>query len=336
MDAGRDLTAAMDGTVIATNDGEYDRCSTGDCDGGGGYGNYVMIQHPDGKVTVYGHMRQWTVAVAEGDYITCGTFLGQVGSSGHSTGPHVHFEVRDPDSSRVDPFDGDCSYPPSYWADQGEYDGLPALACVQAEPCQPVGVLSCGDVVSTSNDATGHTDTHYYYGCSEFTYSGPELAWSFATNLDESVTVQVSGLSADLDLYLLASQACDASDCLAASTNSNTNDESITFDASAGTSYTLVVDGWDEDGGDAVSDFTLAVLCNGSLPADTAAPPLDSADTGGGGHPQGDSGNPTSPPGSRHDMLEDESCGGCAGSPAGGLPLLGALLGALLVGRRRE
>ena len=130
MYAGRDLVAVADGTVIATNDGEFDECTTGNCEGGGGYGNYVKLQHADGRYTYYAHMRIWTVAVSTGQNVSCGQHLGQVGSSGYSTGPHIHFEVRESNgSSQSDPFDGPCSYPPSYWTDQGSHGGLPGTDC---------------------------------------------------------------------------------------------------------------------------------------------------------------------------------------------------------------
>lgn len=73
MDAGRDVVAAADGTVEYTNDGEYDRCTSGGCSGGSGYGNYVKIRHDDGSVTYYAHLRKWTVAVSTGQRVRCGT-----------------------------------------------------------------------------------------------------------------------------------------------------------------------------------------------------------------------------------------------------------------------
>ncbi|MFY9615154.1 MAG: M23 family metallopeptidase, partial [Candidatus Dormiibacterota bacterium] len=57
-----------------------------------GYGNYVVIAHPDGFFTLYGHLD--TVAVKEGQVVHQGEIIGQEGSTGLSTGPHVHFEIR--------------------------------------------------------------------------------------------------------------------------------------------------------------------------------------------------------------------------------------------------
>ncbi len=129
MSAGRDIVAAADGTVVATNDGEFDQCSTGDCYGGSGCGNYVKLQHSDGTYTLYCHMKKWTVAVSYGQSVSCGQHLGQVGSSGYSTGPHLHFEPRTSGNTAIEPFSGSCSGWSSSWIGQGSHGGLPAKSC---------------------------------------------------------------------------------------------------------------------------------------------------------------------------------------------------------------
>lgn len=60
--------------------------------GAGGYGNLTLIDHGGGIVTAYGHQSRF--AVKEGDQVAQGQVIGYVGSTGHSTGPHLHFEVR--------------------------------------------------------------------------------------------------------------------------------------------------------------------------------------------------------------------------------------------------
>jgi murein DD-endopeptidase MepM/ murein hydrolase activator NlpD len=67
-----------------------------------GYGRVVEIRHPDGQSTIYGHLAK--ISVKRGDFVVRGeTKLGEVGSSGLSTGPHLHFEVRDARGRPVDP-----------------------------------------------------------------------------------------------------------------------------------------------------------------------------------------------------------------------------------------
>lgn len=57
----------------------------------GGYGNMILIDHGNGMITRYGHHSKIYVSV--GDHVTKGQVIGQIGSTGHSTGPHLHFEI---------------------------------------------------------------------------------------------------------------------------------------------------------------------------------------------------------------------------------------------------
>jgi len=66
----------------------------------GGYGNTVIIEQPDGKQTLYAHAEQLLVKV--GDQVSTGQTIATVGSTGRSTGPHLHFEVRE-NGQPVDP-----------------------------------------------------------------------------------------------------------------------------------------------------------------------------------------------------------------------------------------
>ena len=58
----------------------------------GGYGNFIEVRHPNGMSTVYGHLSR--IDVGHGEAVAAGQRIGLVGSTGYSTGPHLHFEVR--------------------------------------------------------------------------------------------------------------------------------------------------------------------------------------------------------------------------------------------------
>lgn len=95
---GSPFRAAQGGKVIiAKNDGAWNY----------GFGNYCVIDHGDGKQTLYAHAQ--TLYVSVGDVVQKGEHIGAIGSTGNSTGPHLHFEVRikkaNGDVSRVQPLD---------------------------------------------------------------------------------------------------------------------------------------------------------------------------------------------------------------------------------------
>lgn len=84
--SGVDLAAPFATPIRATADGVVTRA-----DWTGGYGLLVSIQHKDGVTTRYGHMSR--VAVTPGQRVGRNTVIGYVGSTGRSTGPHVHYEM---------------------------------------------------------------------------------------------------------------------------------------------------------------------------------------------------------------------------------------------------
>lgn len=84
---GTDVRAIRDGIVVFT--GRYQ-----------GYGNLVTIKHADGYTSLYGHLRKFSVKT--GQHVCAGQLLGEVGSTGIATGPHLHFEWRQNNKS-LDP-----------------------------------------------------------------------------------------------------------------------------------------------------------------------------------------------------------------------------------------
>jgi hypothetical protein len=131
------VVAAAAGEVIAAHDGEYDRChGTANfevsCDGHPKLANSVTLRHGDGLVTKYWHLKKGSVAVKVGQAVACGALLGQVGSSGESAAPHLHFEVASKDGAVIDPFAGPKSQPLSYWTLQVGPFGWPGDRCAGA------------------------------------------------------------------------------------------------------------------------------------------------------------------------------------------------------------
>jgi LysM repeat protein len=79
---GTSIKAAAGGTVTVARNSGYN----------GGYGSYVVISHPNGTQTLYAHMS--SVGVSVGQKVGQGEYIGAIGNTGKSTGPHLHFEVR--------------------------------------------------------------------------------------------------------------------------------------------------------------------------------------------------------------------------------------------------
>ena len=131
-----EIVAAAAGTLVFKRDGGYDR----QCEMTGALSNAVVIRHADGSLSYYLHMKKLSVtAKAVGDTVAAGEYLGVVGSSGSSTGPHLHFEVRSASNEVLDPFHGDCNAPPSLWAQQPPYydSAVIAVHTGSAPPYRP-------------------------------------------------------------------------------------------------------------------------------------------------------------------------------------------------------
>ena len=142
------IVAAADGIVAEVEDGLYDRCHLkleGDpCDGNNDnpdptsselLANHIIINHgfdtTDKRYAVttkYMHIKKNSAQVQPGQFVRCGQILAEIGSSGNSSAPHLHFEVKHEDSI-VDPYKGIYSSQ-RYWTDQsaGERE-LPGVTC---------------------------------------------------------------------------------------------------------------------------------------------------------------------------------------------------------------
>lgn len=77
--------------------------------GGWGLCNYIEIQHDSGIRSIYGHLK--SIYVTPGQTVTAGELIGGIGSTGYSTGPHLHFELRNPDDPNKSLYDSIDPYP---------------------------------------------------------------------------------------------------------------------------------------------------------------------------------------------------------------------------------
>lgn len=169
------IVAAAAGTIVYKADGNTDRS----CAWTNFNWNAVYVQHADGSVAWYGHMKNGSLttsivgaAVAEGQY------LGVVGSSGMSSGPHLHFEVHDASNRLVDPWSGACN-PTStntWWQSQRPYHDS-AINKLSTHTANMV-VPSCpGQETPNTNDVFNPGATVYFYA-----FYRDQLAGDVSTN----------------------------------------------------------------------------------------------------------------------------------------------------------
>lgn len=136
---GTDYVASVGSPVIAGASGNvYHRVDVCPDNGyigdpcGGYFGNHVRIQHADGRVSIYAHMKKGT-PIWYGN-VSCGWYIGQSASSGSSDKPHLHFEVwlNTSIGARLDPYKGQCdSGESSDWVSQGYYpNGNVSTTCL--------------------------------------------------------------------------------------------------------------------------------------------------------------------------------------------------------------
>lgn len=120
------IKAVAPGRIYYSEDGWPDGY-WGSSDGLGRLGNQVRINHGERVYLYYGHMQAGSPSPSGID-VVCGQQVGQIGSSGWSSGPHLHLHFKLDDVTNTDPFAGPCSPTnPSYWVNQGTGD--PSAIC---------------------------------------------------------------------------------------------------------------------------------------------------------------------------------------------------------------
>ena len=177
------IVAAAAGTILVKIDNQPDEnCSfcSGPCDW-----NAVYVRHADGSIAFYGHLKKGSLtSKAVGATVQAGDYLGVMGSSGNSTGPHLHFEVWENSNFNklIDPWAGPCNAlngNTSWWASQQPYrvstlNGMlthnqppQQPGCVGGEAVNEARRFSPGQLIYLStyyrDQLAGQTVTHRIY-----------------------------------------------------------------------------------------------------------------------------------------------------------------------------
>jgi hypothetical protein len=159
------VVAGAPGTIISKSDGNFDQ-SCAFCSSSCNW-NAVYIMQADGSVAWYGHMKSGSLtAKTVGQTVVTGEYLGIVGSSGNSTGPHLHLEIYTNTSytQLVDPWAGNCNNHnglTSWWANQETYY-VPTLNKVMSGGAAPAAGGSCpGSEVSNEKINFINSDVIY-------------------------------------------------------------------------------------------------------------------------------------------------------------------------------
>jgi hypothetical protein len=142
------VVAAAPGIIVYKQDGNPDRS----CDiATSTPWNAILVQHRDGTTAWYGHLKSGSLTPkGEGASVRAGEFLGVVGSSGASSGPHLHFEVHAADGSIVDPFIGACNTRASArWREHMPYEA-PRINSIATHSAPPV-MASCPSTHEVKN-----------------------------------------------------------------------------------------------------------------------------------------------------------------------------------------
>ncbi|WMN11582.1 peptidoglycan DD-metalloendopeptidase family protein [Marivirga salinae] len=135
--------AAASGTIIYKVGENYDKnCDFNNTEGW----NAVYIAHEDGSTAWYGHLKENSLTEKSvGEAVTTGEYLGVIGSSGSSTGPHLHFELYNAANELIDPYVGPCNptTSTSWWRDQKTYKNPRILKLMtHSNPPIPYGCYS--------------------------------------------------------------------------------------------------------------------------------------------------------------------------------------------------
>ncbi|MBF0537857.1 MAG: peptidoglycan DD-metalloendopeptidase family protein [Nitrospirae bacterium] len=154
-----EVVAAAAGTIVYKEDGNFDR----NCDMDNHRANSIGIHHCNGNITWYLHLKKDSLThKGVGDIVTTGEYLGIVGSSGNSGGPHLHFEIRSATGKTIDPFYGKCNTDnTSLWKSQPSYYN-PSVLKLMTGSAAPV-FPTCPTPEITNEKDTFHPGETIYF-----------------------------------------------------------------------------------------------------------------------------------------------------------------------------
>jgi len=136
------VVAALPGVIVNKHDGEFDRQCTID-PANQPPANFVVIQHDNGLLSFYYHLKNGSVTTkALGAPVALGEVIGYVGSSGFSSGPHLHFEVQTASGTVIEPFGGRCNPGGTHWAQQPRAVD-PAIIRIATHSIPPPSTANC-------------------------------------------------------------------------------------------------------------------------------------------------------------------------------------------------
>ncbi|MCK7589577.1 peptidoglycan DD-metalloendopeptidase family protein [Subsaxibacter sp. CAU 1640] len=163
-----EIIAAAPGQILYKASSNFDRS----CSLSGGNWNAVYVQHADGSVALYGHMKQNSLTTKNvGEMVAAGEFLGIVGSSGNSTGPHLHFEAYSEvelngvgQDVLIDPYSGTCNSMnvDTWWQNQKPYNN-PNINAVLTHSSPPV-FPTCPTQETTNESTNFDASATVYFG----------------------------------------------------------------------------------------------------------------------------------------------------------------------------
>ena len=176
------VIAAAPGIVTYSHDGEFDRQVAWV---NGAVANGVIISHSDGTSAWYWHFKKNTVAVDVGDSVEIGDTLGFVGSSGYSSGAHLHFEVEGSGGFHKDPWEGQCGDGPSRWVDQ-----LPFVGDTSAYESALLSYLTTSYPINGNGDTLGYVVSENLPDMQHINRGGDYLSAVWIRNLFSTDTLR--------------------------------------------------------------------------------------------------------------------------------------------------